>query len=206
MRADQKIKRYKLLIHRLEAGIAISAWRLECALTQTEIKTIEDAWNEELQSRTVAKPVEVKRYEMLLQKACLYYAMMERYSAAIPKKPNLAKKYANKADLAFETAIEYLREMARCSDIQMWMDRHVFGDISWDPISIPRVIGSKSVECLNKSKTPYPVITKKNIKILVLQEAIRKLENKTLEEFMVDPLPIPISRSRKGLDFSGFHF
>lgn len=206
MRVDQKIKRYKLLIHRLETGQTVSSWALRYSLTKNEIKAMQDAWNEELESRKAAKPTEVKRYEKLLQKACLYYAMMERYSSVIPKKPNLTKQYANKADSAFEAAIEYLREIAKCSDIQMWMDRDVFGEISWDPISIPRVIGSKSAECLNKSKTPYPTIAKREIKIQVLQEAIKKLENKTLEEFMVDPPPIPIKRNRKGLDFSGFRF
>jgi hypothetical protein len=81
---------------------------------------------------------------------------MEKYSSH-PLKSSLATKFSDKADLAFEAALVFLRESIQIDgELQVWIDRDVNDLWGFCPVSIPRVIGSDHAECQNKSKSPYP--------------------------------------------------
>lgn len=123
---------------------------------------------------------------------------MEKYSAS--GNHTLAKKYANRAESEFEAALEYINEVIQSNnDINLWLDRRPQGISNFDPVSIPRVIGSKTSYCLNKSKSPYPKFTVKEIRLMFLEGLIENHKNELPEN-------LPFRSSRNGLDVSGFRF
>jgi hypothetical protein len=111
---------------------------------------------------------------------------------------------SNKAETAFLDAFLYLEEAIEIDEsIQLWIDRDL-KEASWDPIGIPRVIGSQSFECLRKQKVPFPVLTKRQLKIQMLEAALEVLEEKPEGNYEV--FPQVHLRSRKELNFDGFKF
>ena len=203
MKMDLKIGRIKTLIARLESSESVSTRSLSRVLTESQMEALFADWEEEKLSRKVPKPASLKKYEALVKTAILLYGRGDRmcFEEAPPHK---VKAMFHKADHAFELALEHLQEAieADCS-IRLWIDRDL-KDSSNDPIGIPRVIGSSSFECLSKQKVPFPVLTKRQLKIHALEEALSALEPKQNESheksvtFSCQP--------RKMLNLEGFVF
>jgi hypothetical protein len=129
---------------------------------------------------------------------------MESYSSS-PKKYHLAKKFAWKAEDHFEKAIEYLQELLQTdSNLRMWIDREPDGS-NLTPIGIPRIIGSSSFECLVKAKTPYPVFTRRELKLRALESALSDLTEPSLESLDVKE-EIVLFLKPKNFDFSSFRY
>lgn len=203
MRVKLKIERIKTLIIRLELGDVVSTRALSRVLTQAQINTLEKEWEEEKSNRKVQKPQAIKKYETLVKTAILLYGRGDRmcFKDAPAHK---VKAMFHKADHAFELALEHLAESieADCS-IRLWIDRDL-KDASNDPIGIPRVIGSSSFECLIKQKVPFPILTKRQLKIHALEEALSALEpkpNESHEKSVTFSCP-----PRKMLNLEGFVF
>ena len=199
-----KITRIKKLIKRLEGGDDITTSSMNRVLTPVQMKEYKNDWEDELSNRRVQKPIQLKAYEQLIGIGCLHYQKMERYSFTKDKN-KLAKKFSDKAEVAFEKAIEYLTEQLQAdSTLRMWIDREPDGS-NLTPMGIPRVIGSSSFECLVKNKSPYPVITKKELKLRALEFALSELTEPSLESLDVTEEIVHFSKSRT-LDFSAFRF
>ena len=197
------ITRIKTLIARLESGESVSTRSLSRVLTESQMKTLSDEWEEEKLNRKAPKPASLKKYEALVKTAILLYGRGDRmcFEEAPPHK---VKAMFHKADHAFELALEHLQEAieADCS-IRLWIDRDL-KDASNDPIGIPRVIGSSSFECLSKQKVPFPVLTKRQLKIHALEEALSALEIKPNESHEKS---VTFScQHRKMLNLEGFVF
>ena len=204
MKQENKIKRIKELITRLDNGIDISITSLSRVLTGIQLDQFRRDWEDELSFRKVEKPHQLKIYEKKIKVGILHYQKMEKYSFTKDKN-RLAKKFSDKAEDAFEKAIEYLIEQLQAdSNLRMWIDRDPDGS-NLTPIGIPRVIGSSSFECLVKTKTPYPVITKRELKLRALESALSELTESVLES-CCEPEKIITSRKSKLLDFSDFRF
>jgi len=211
MKTEVKIKKLKALILKLEQGGRVTPSNLKALLSSDDLAEINLAWEEEKETREVAKPAAIRKYEKLLGIACGHYGLMLKYSSELSQNTYLAMKFRDRADVAFDRAIEFIRqEEDRDQDIQFWMDRDVFGEIEHDPISIPRVIGSKSFECLVKRKSPYPSQTKRGVKIQVLEEILKRMvgefESDSLEVFMSDTFQPKSRRTDLTKDFTGFVF
>jgi hypothetical protein len=204
MNSLRKIKRLEILINRLKEGGDITPSSMVRVLTPSQIERFKTDWNDYLDSQRVSKPSRLKKYEEMIKVGCLHYQRMERYSFT-PKKSQLAKKFAWKAEDQFEKAIEYLIEQIQIdSNLRMWIDREPDGS-NLTPIGIPRVIGSSSFECLVKAKNPYPVITKKELKLRALELALSELTESSLEDLDVTEELVRFSKP-KTLDFSSFKF
>ena len=204
MKVDTKIKRIEILIKRLEGGGDITTSSMNRVLTPFQMKEFKTEWVDELSNRTVQKPSQLKTYERMIGIGCLHYQKMERYSFSKDKN-RLAKKFNDKAEDIFEKAIEYLVEQLQAdSNLRMWIDREPDGS-NLTPMGIPRVIGSSSFECLVKTRSPYPVITKKELKLRALELALADLTESSLESLDVTTEIVCFSKS-KTLDFSSFRF
>lgn len=206
-----KIRRIQALIGRLENGQQVTPRDLRSLLTKDDLNEINLAWKEEKIGREAEKPIPIKKYEKLLQIACSYYGLMEKYSGSLSKNEYLARAYSHKSDIAFERAIEFIREAEdKNSDISLWLDRDVFGEIEYNPISIPRVIGSRNHECQDKRKTPYPLQTKREVKIQVLEEIVKRMTSEylkdSLEPFMIELETPKFDRKKPPPEFTGFIF
>jgi len=204
MKVDTKISRIKILIQRLEGGRDITISSMNRVLTPVQMKEFKTDWEDELSNRRVQKPTQLKTYERMIRVGCLHYQKMEKYSFTKDKN-RLAKKFSDKAEDIFEKAIEYLVEQLQAdSNLRMWIDREPDGS-NLTPMGIPRVIGSSSFECLIKTKTPYPVITKKELKLRALELALSELTESSLEDLDVTEELVRFSKP-KTLDFSSFRF
>ncbi len=206
MNTNLKIKRIKTLIERLESGKNISLTSIARVISPSALDKFKKDWEDEKQSKKIIKPKAISKYENLIKIACFHYSKMEKYSVSLDK-GDLASKFGIEAELAFENALEFLKEQIQTeSSLRMWLDRDL-KDAEFDPFSIPRVIGSSSPECRVKRKTPYPTLSKKELKLRVLELALTELEPPALEEFcetekIVHFLPL---KSRE-IDVSSFKF
>lgn len=182
------------LIEKLKAGKTVSDRALKRTLSN---KDYQDYQSELLSYKNKSRPRELADYQAKIKLAILSYSKMEKYSAS--GKHILAKKYANRAESEFEAALEYINEMIQSNnDLNLWLDRSPLGIGDFDPISIPRVIGSKTGYCLNKNKSPYPKLSVKQIRLMFLESLIAKPTDE-----LTDQLPFSL---KKKLDTSGFKF
>jgi len=204
MNLTNKIGRIKKLINRLEDGGDASISALSRVLTREQLDMYLENWRDELSLRKIEKPKEAKEYERRIRIATLYYSKMDRFSLARGK-ARLAREFADKADSCFERAYEYLIEELHANpDLRLWLDREP-DPSKRCPIGIPRIIGSASFECLDKRKYPYPIRTKKELKLHTLELALLALTGDDLELKCEPDLLIPFSKP-KNHDFSNFKF
>lgn len=203
MNLQKKITRIKILIARLEAGGTVSTRALARVLTKDQMNALEADWLEEKSLRKIAKPLAIKRYEAMIKSALLLYGRADRMHF-LKTPAHKITALSNKAEIAFLDAFLYLEEAIEIDEsIQLWIDRDL-KEASWDPIGIPRVIGSQSFECQRKEKVPFPVITKRQLKIQILEAALEKLEPKPAEKWH-NPTSVYLP-SRRELNLDGFKF
>jgi len=203
MNLQKKIARIKTLIERLEAGETVSTRSLERVLTNDQMIALETDWLEEKSLRRIAKPLAIKKYEAMIKSALLLYGRADRMHF-LKTPAHKITALSNKAETAFLDAFLYLEEAIDIDEsIQLWIDRDL-KEASWDPIGIPRVIGSQSFECQRKEKVPFPVLTKRQLKIQILEAALEKLEVKPAEKLHNSAfINLP---SRRELNLDGFKF
>jgi len=118
------------------------------------------------------KPDEIKQYEIYLRKALFDYSKAEGYSVG-----KTARKFYDSADGKFETLLEYLQEIIIDDSLRVWFDRPIDFSIgegfSLDPIGVPRVVTSCSLDNLNLKSWPKKI----DVKIGCVESAINALEN-----------------------------
>lgn len=131
----------------------IVVWQTQWRIGDQGYKVFEDAWSNvvDLRNTLTAKPGELADYEELLKKALMLY---NRGEAASMKNRAMARKFHAKAQAAFEKALLRLEEMMEQDpSLQMWLDRHCDftpnGDLSLDPVGMPRAITSRSPDNLS---------------------------------------------------------
>ena len=203
----KKISRIQTLLDRLNNEVQVPARELETVLSPREMMELNKSWAEEKAMGRIKKPPEIVKYGELLKTACMYYGKMEYHHTGRRKNTSLSKKFSDKADSAFEKAIEYIREMVSTDrELAIWLDRDVFGETSWSPVGIPRIVGSRNFECLNKNKKPYRGLSKKQLKITFLEIKLKELSSGPLEVFMED-IEFHIQPKKvRNVDFSSFQF
>lgn len=145
-------------------------------------KEYEDSWSNTVDQRNLlnGKSGTIIEYEELLKKAILLY---NRGEAASQRGRQSARQLHAKAQAAFEKALLYLEEQLSVDpSLQMWLDRHcdftVNGNLSLDPIGMPRAITSRSLDNLSDGiKTD----SKRQCKIRAVETEIERIQNPTLQ-------------------------
>jgi hypothetical protein len=203
MNMNLKISRIKELIDRLENSQTVTNRSLERVLTAEQIKALEDEWAEEKASRKVVKPKAIVKYGGLVRTAILLNGRMERM-CHLKSPHHKIKEMAHKADSAFEQAIEFITEAIQNDrQLRAWIDRDV-SEATCDPIGIPRVIGSSSFECQNKSKYPFLALTKRHLKLGALNSALDELQASPFES--EEKVDVFRKRPQKTHNFEEFRF
>lgn len=204
--SDKKIKSITNILARLKANKQVRPEEISKVLFKSQLKEFEEHWEFQKNLAIPERPVAIKKYAEMVRKGCLYYAKMEKYHQA-PRNQVLSKRFSDKAESTFERALEFIREAIQYEpDLQLWLDRDFREVNGYCPVSIPRVIGSDSAECQIKNKQPYPTFTKRELLIEHLELALYDLQDHTLDQFMVDPLPTLYSQEKRNYDFSDFKF
>ncbi len=207
MRTDKKFKTISLILKRLRNNKQVRPEEISRVLGEEKYYEFKENLDYQRQLDKVKRPEPIKKYAEMVRIGCVYYGKMEKYLYP-PINRALAKKFSNKADKAFEVALEFLKEaVEKDGELLIWVDRDIHDISSFCPTSIPRAIGSDHPYCLNRYKQPYPKLSKREFLIEHLEMALYNLEDRTLDEFMVDPLATNIySREKRNFDFSEFKF
>ncbi len=183
------------LLARLRGGTDVQPRDLKLVLTERQHQQMDQAWKEQKVLRVIEKPVEVLEYEKLLQGALMRYGQYDRYSArkatrgnVIVDRQNRTKELGSKAEGAFERALERLEEIISIDpSLQIWFDRTLDfnggDDISLDPIGMPRVITSKSLDNSMRGEAATRFGEKKDkrqVKINALEDALVEIDRSLL--------------------------
>ena len=145
-------------------------------------KEYEDSWSNTVDQRNLLsrKSGAIIEYEELLKKAIL---LDNRGETASQRGRRSARQLHAKAQAAFEKALLYLEEQLSFDpSLQMWLDRHCDftsnGNLSLDPIGMPRAITSRSLDNLSDGiKTD----SKRQCKIRAVETEIERIQNPTLQ-------------------------
>lgn len=170
------------LLARLKRGEIVQNRQLLTWLGEQGYKEYEDSWSNTVDQRNLlnGKSGTIIEYEELLKKAILLY---NRGEAASQRGRQSARQLHAKAQAAFEKALLYLEEQLSVDpSLQMWLDRHcdftVNGNLSLDPIGMPRAITSRSLDNLSDGiKTD----SKRQCKIRAVETEIERIQNPTLQ-------------------------
>jgi hypothetical protein len=170
------------LLGRLRRGEIVQNRQLQTWLGEQGFKEYEDNWSNTVDQRNLLsrKSGAIIEYEELLKKAILLY---NRGEAASQRGIRSARQLLAKAQAAFEKALLYLEEQLSFDpSLQMWLDRHcdftVNGNLSLDPIGMPRAITSRSLDNLSDGiKTD----SKRQCKIRAVETEIERIQNPTLQ-------------------------
>ena len=172
----ERADKLRELIAKLKCGEHVQNRTLQTWLWASEYATLESSWNEQksIRSELADKPTEVKEYEELLKKALFTYNKAEGLSTR--RKHNAAKKLFSNADTQFEKLLEFLQEVIEAEpSLRSWFDRDTEwtadSQISIDPVGIPRVITSRSLNNQAGNK-PHNKLSKAEVKIQVLENAL----------------------------------
>lgn len=174
--AEIRTEKLKAILKKLESGEHVQNRTLQTWLTEEEFANIEYEWEnqKELRKELKDKPDEVIEYDKRLQKAILAYNKYASY-----KDRNTIKKAKNDSDKHFERLLEYLQEIIEADpSLAEWFDRKLDfsfgGNLSIDPIGIPRVNTSRSLD----TQASHPrKLTKNHVKRNIVSSAINHINN-----------------------------
>ena len=179
--AEIRAEKLKNILKKLECGKHVQNRTLQAWLTEEEFADIDYEWEnqKELREELMDKPDEIIEYEKRLKKALFAYNKYTSY-----KNRSTTKKAKNISDMHFERLLEYLQEIIYTDpSLSEWFDRELDfsfnGNLSIDPIGIPRVITSRSLDCQSNhfKSSPYPKLTKNQVKQNIVSEAIDYINN-----------------------------
>lgn len=168
------------ILARLKRGETVQNRQLRIWLGERGYEAYEDAWSNNVDLRNMAnsKPGDLVEYEDLLKKGIM---LSNRADAASLQGKRSATKLRWKADAAFERALERLQELLEQDpSLPMWLDRDcdftAGGNLSLDPVGMPRVITSRSPD----NQRPGPLMqaqSKRQCKISAVEEEIDNILN-----------------------------
>ena len=168
------------ILARLKRGENVQNRQLRTWLGEEGYKGFEDLWSNMVDFRKTltTKPGDLVEYEELLKKAIMLH---NRAEVASQRRHGTARRLHEKAEAAFEKALLRLEEMmGQDPSLQMWLDRHcdftANGDLSLDPVGMPRVITSRSPD--NQSGgVSAKVKSKRECKISAVEDEIERITN-----------------------------
>ena len=195
---ETRKKRIKELMRMLEKGLEVAKRDFDIAVGKDFSKLYKQRWAEQKELRNIEVPEAVKEYEQMLQEAVMWHGRLDAYSGRNPKagkvivnRKKVMEDTKNKTDGLFERAYEKLQEIIGADkSLMVWFDRGI--DFSFnthlgiDPVRMPRVITSKSLENLSQGqfKTLHNWQTMAEVKLDVLSLALDELDKqeRTAEE------------------------
>ena len=195
---ETRKKRIKELMRMLEKGLEVAKRDFDIAVGKDFAKLYKQRWAEQKELRNIEVPEAVKEYEQMLQEAVMWHGRLDAYSGRNPKvgkvivnRKKVMEDTKNKTDGLFERAYEKLQEIIGADkSLMVWFDRGI--DFSFnthlgiDPVRMPRVITSKSLENLSQGqfKTMHNWQTMAQVKLDVMALAFEELakQERTAEE------------------------
>ena len=178
MSPQKKKQRLQQLLDNLDNGNDVSARNMKIILNDAEY----DDYKTKLEMRQIfdaaEKPKIIKIYEEKLRNAIFADSKLDQYSQRRSPKEVAMKNLRRQVDKTFDSCLEYLNEMLGTDkSLYCWLDISAKYDFSNSPNSVaclPRVITSRS---LSNSKRNSGKTKIRDVKILVLTDALDSIEN-----------------------------
>lgn len=205
---ETRKKRIKELMRMLEKNLEVTKRDFENAVGKNFAKLYKQRWAEQKEIRKMEAPSEVKEYERMLQEALMMYGRYEQFTVdrndrngTYIERKKILDELSNKTDSLFEDAMERLEEIISADQtLRIWFDRDIdfnFGShLSIDPIGMPRVITSKSLDNLAKDEgmRRFGWQTMREVKLDVLREAFEELDK---QEVTAEDVEAEIERNNQ---------
>lgn len=173
LRKKQKLEEFLL---RLRSGQTVHNRELRTWLGKEGFAEYEAecAAQMEFRAQLKDKPAAVKEYERRLRLAFLAYNKGE--GASTRGRHAVARKHFYKAEALFERALEHLQEVVAADpNLCVWFDRDTTwtadGDVGVDPISIPRVVTSRSLDNIGGGLMSQ-LQTKREVKVAAIERTL----------------------------------
>ena len=167
------------MLDELRRGENVQNRRLATWLTEVEYEGFLSDWEiqQQIREELKDKPDELRRYESKLHQATFSDNKAERFRKIGNK--DKSTKFRNLSESFCEEALEILQELVHSdASIQQWFDRALDfdagGDLGLTPVAMRCVITSRS---LDKQGTDMRVISKREVKISIVEMAISRLRN-----------------------------
>lgn len=183
-----RAKKLQAILTKLQNGENVQNRTLQNNLKEDEYAAIGQEWNDqkELREELKDKPSEIIEYEERLRKALFAYNKYDTY-----KNPTTIKRAKNNSDAIFESLLEYLQEIIEADPyLQEWFDRRISfehgEEPSLDPISIPRINTSRSLDCQFESIHKQRVLTINQVKQHIVEGALNSLNSKSIDTKAID--------------------
>ena len=176
---SKRIKKLQEIREKLLAGEEVANRQLRTWLGEY-FKDVAQEWacEQDMRLKPQDKPDAIREYERRLKKADFQRAKAESASS---RGKTYAGKFYNKADVAYERALEHLQEQVSLDPaLELWLDRTpdngpTTSGTSIDFHGMPRVRTSRSMENQSQASVTGYVRTKRDIKIEVVDRAIEAL-------------------------------
>jgi len=186
----KRVEKLQKILTKLQNGEHVQNRTLETWLSEDEYAELDNEWQKqkELREELKDKPDEIIEYEKRLRKALFAYKKADANSTRDNSKAT--KKGFGDADTHFERLLEYLQEIlhADCT-LEFWFDRNISfehgEEPGLDPINIPRVVTSRSLDC---QSTHYLKLSKNQVKQDVVSNAINQIHNQVDSKGFKDKL------------------
>ena len=179
----KRAKKLQQILTKLENGEHVQRRTLKTSLTKDEYSALDDDWEEqkELREELKDKPDDIIEYEKRLKKALFAYHKYASY-----ENPKTIEKAKNNSDNHFERLLEHLQEILHADPMLcQWFDRPISfehgEEPGLDPITIPRVVTSRSLDC---QSTHFRKLNKNQIKQDIVSNAINQINNQAID---IDP-------------------
>lgn len=183
----KRANKLQKILTKLQNGENVENRVLRNNLTDNEFAAIENDWNDqkELREELKDKPREIIEYEQRVKEALFAYNKYDTY-----KNKDAIKKAKSISDSHFERLNEYLQEIMYADpSLREWFDRNISfehgEEPGLDPISIPRVVGSRSLDCQSDH---FRKLSKNQVKQNVIQHALDKVGNQANPKLIKDKL------------------
>jgi len=177
---EKRAEKLKNILFRLKSGQHVQNRMLKTWLTDAEYSQLQSylEYSKGIRDTLKDKPYEVVEYERIMNKGLLIYGQADQLS--LKGNRAAAKKLFSSAERELERALEYLQDMIgldQRNTLGMWFDRDpewsVNNNIGPDPLSMPRVVTSRSTE----NQNPSHVMTINEVKCMCVEYTIDDLNN-----------------------------
>jgi hypothetical protein len=178
-KAIRQKQRLEYLKSRLENGDDVAVRDLKNALTAREFSEYENKWEVQQQSRSLGDHGS-SGYEDFLKQGLLHYNKAE--CGRFNKEDS--KRFHRKAETCFEKALEQLKVDVQLDPVveaayDRPLDFSASGNLSLDPVGMPRRIDSKSLDNLIDVHGGASVkVTKRSLKIQIVKQSLADFENR----------------------------
>lgn len=186
LNTSKRLARLEYLRAQLEGGSDVAKRDLKNALTEAEWLSYEERRKNELESRNVEMPKELKKYASLKKNADLAFSRAQAYYSRNPMRVNHTKNYRMyeiHSDLN-ERAMEYLRERLGVNrSLRAWLDSgESFDSVSKsiDAMVLPKLITTRTHR--RAATSPEPRFSIRDMKLDAIESALLSISSDASEE------------------------